>query len=547
MLRCLSVLAALSALLPAQLPVGAFTAVPNEIVFPWPPGSGGQVRSLDGAFWSSTDIRSAIGIRGTTLARANAPAVTPIVTQIDVGAPAVDSVVLPGAGLPGPESRDALLVSVLGGAELRFACTDAAGGVVVLPVAHPGWQRASMMQSLPVGNAVHVAARSQGGTELLRTTYDRTQGMFTQQPSLALGETIRDLCVVDFDDDQLPDVAVLTDSALRVYDLGGTAIHTSLLAHPGGAVEPLPQPSRRGGLALLRRNAANAGWELVHILDGVVSPAEPVAVGVANFVLGGLSTGDMNGDGLFDVAIQDNANKVRLVRVDGSTPSHFAPPATEPLVTIVGPTAVQAAANLCDYDYDGVADLLVPFVATDGVYSVCLKVGLRSLFGPALTPDEILMESFYDRDEYDNYTFLLGLDVTNLTAFDSMTITYYSATESVNLGKTQFAEQFLQTYHAIEGFAPSMFDPSKIDFPALTFFLVQFKSTTNTQQKPIFMFGATVDNDESSYAASPYMQANMPPGSSPEDVKRNPPAGTGGGRKKIGLIYPQRGIPVHLL
>lgn len=548
MLRCLLVLAVTSAMLRAQLPAGAATAVPDEIQFAWPLGSGGQVRSLDGAFWSNTDLRSAIGIRGTTLGRANAPAVTPIVTQIDVGAPVIDSVVLPEAGLPGPENRDALLLSVLGGDELRFACTDAAGGLVVLSVAHPGWQRANMMQSLQVGTVVHVAARSQGGTDLLRTTYDRTQGMFAQQPGLALGESIRDLCVIDFFDDGLADIAVLTDSALRVYDVNGSVIHTSLLSHPGGAVEPLPEPANRGGLALLRRNGANNGWELVRIADGVDGAPAAVAVGVPDFALGGLGTGDVNGDGVFDVAVQNAANQVRLVRNDETTGSHFADPATEPLVSIAGPTAAQGQANLCDYDYDGVADLLVPFVAANGVHSVHLEVGLRSLFGPALTLDPILMDSYYEVESVPNRIFRLGLDLSDLAGFDTMTVTWFSAEETNNLGKTEFAEQILPTLSyavsAFTGFAEAAIDVNDIDHPHLAFFVVQFKSASNPKQKPIFLGGTTVEDNEALPAAtSAYLTANLPQGGSEKEVKRTSPSG---GRKRIGIILPQRGIPAHL-
>lgn len=554
MKRNLVLLAALSMPLPlcAQLPPGSGTAIPAENVIPWPTNLGaGPVRKLVGALLNDVNHRAAVGLRGPVAATAVAPAITPYITGMDLGASVIDCVTLPGAGLgpPGGQHRDALLCSVIADDELRFVWTNAGGELQKTPVSHPTWDRASMLNAFADATGITVAGRSLAGTSVVVTHFDRTTTTFTELPPIPVGALIRDLCVFDANDDGVPDVAVMTDTQVQFHSLLGGTPSTRSLAHPGGAVEPLPEPGRRGGLALLQRNAANDGWELIRLLDGVADAAVAVAIdGVANFTLTAMTSGDTTGDGLSDVALQNAGNSVLLVKNDPSATPRFANASSGPLLTVGDPGDVQQAASVCDYDYDGNPDVLVPGTTATGVPFLWLATGTRSRFAPEQNlPGNILAVCEHGGVLGSN-TFRLCLTLDDyLAGFDGVTVTYYSAVEGPGLGTTYFAEKVdsgeypMDLGQGNQLTADIELDVDWIDRPAVLFLTVQFHKTDNYTEKPIFLAGGTIDNLMVTQATSAYLAANQVPQTEPRNIER-----VQGGRQQIGLIFPQRSLPAHI-
>jgi hypothetical protein len=164
--------------------------------------------------------------------------------------------------------HDALLFSGLTGVDLGVAWSGQTGepgrhsrdavGLVALDLAERTQGRHRRRRRRQVVRRDHAAAHA------LRT------GFLRAGAGVEIGATIRDLCFVDYNEDEVADVAVLTDTELRIVDLTGTTLFSLALAAPGGAIEPVPQLTQRHSLALLRRKVAPAGWELVHISQAAV-------------------------------------------------------------------------------------------------------------------------------------------------------------------------------------------------------------------------------------------------------------------------------------
>ncbi|HEX5052075.1 MAG TPA: hypothetical protein VFZ65_09905 [Planctomycetota bacterium] len=546
-------------LLSAQTPPAGPSAVPTENMIPWPAGLGsGVLRKVVGLFWDSVDHPSAIAVRGTATARAIDPAITSYIEPFS-GEMVIDCVKLPHAGLLGPPS-DGLLMSVLGGAELRFGYVDGNGIPQFLPLSFPEWLRASAMAVLADGTGIDIAARSMTGNQLLRLRYDYQQRAFAQLAPLTLTETIRDLCVIDFDGDGLGDVAVLTDSHVRIYDVNGGVAFSMQLAHAGGAIEPVPEPGQRGALALLQRNAANDGWQLLHITRFEIQPPVDILIDGASFTLGGLVSGDLDDDGDYDLAIQNGDTKVLLVRnhVDPTVvpaAPHF--DSTDTRVLIAGnQIGVQTSACMVDSDFDGAADLIAAVQANNGQGYLVVRTALRSLFeiDAEYYPD-IFTDSFH---ELVNGEKTMRLNLCNLGGLSSdytqVEVTYYTASEQA-VTEGGYASEVTATTQQIEPGAQDMtietpMAAANIDNPQLLFVKVQFSNPNIIKAKPTFLAGATIDDDlvwgQTLDISSAYLSAHRLPDTTEMQVKRelqDPNNPNNQGRQQIGLIGAQKSLP----
>jgi hypothetical protein len=544
---------ALSSFSTAQLPPGSATAKPFEHVVEWGVGGPGQVRSLARALFSSVDLPSAVGVRGTTLGRANAPAVVNQVSAIDVGVAVADSVVMPQAGLQGAEPRDAVLATALSGAELRFVCLDANGVVQRIPIAHPAMFRATQLCAMRAGDIVYVAGRSQNGLQVARGAYDRLQGAYTVLPSLTVSQPIRDLAFADFGNDNVPEVAVLDDASLKVYDFGGVAVFTHVLPHAGGAVEPLAETANRGGLVLLRRNVAGSGWELVRVMHGVADTAVPLVISGQSLDHRALAAGDTNGDGYSDVAVRAGVNTVLIARNEPSVTPQFRDAATEPVVTVCSTLDTLGALGFGDYDYDGVVDLTACFVTPAGKAKVFFKFGLRSLFGVTREVASLFDHCYYEADEQ----WSLGVNIPDADSYDTLTVTYFKAFENAQLGKTEFAEKLSVHTYDLSGLSGTVLFGTSISGvvfeggvkgPGLLFAMAQLSKQGDKTQKPIHCGGGAANVAENPAAQSPWLDANKAPGEPEKEIRRetpvNPPLPPG--RKRIGSFSPVPLVPGHI-
>jgi hypothetical protein len=535
-LLALSITLSLAVAAAAQLPPGSHTAAPDEHMIEWPAGLGtGTLRKAVGLFWDNVDQLAAVGLRGTTTGLAMAPAITPSISLLDPGAQVVDVVTLTRAGLPGLQNRDALLMTALG-YDLLFAATDASGAMHVVPVAHPGWLRASQLTALADATGIDVVARSMAGNVVLRTRYDYATAAFTPMGSLPFGQQVRDLCLVDYDGDSINDVAVLTDSALGIYSVGGALLHSVALAHSGGAVDLAPDLVERDQLALLRRNAGDDGWEVVHIGNGTSEPGVAVSID-GDFSLVGMTSGDLDGDGDFDLAVQDAGTSVRIVENTGASP-HFT---AGPLLTIGNVGGVQSPAGARDYDYDGAADLLVPLAGGDGKSYLVLDKGLAAVID-AQAP--VFGDIFGDPSFYEqNGTFVLWLVIPDyLTAFDKIAITAYTAPEG---GDAAYVRDLIADNRSAPGQLavdiPEIPEGS-IEHPNILYLKVQFYDSTEAAppQKPIFLTGGTVKNDAGYYSMT-YLEhpSRKLPGATTKKIKQN----SNPGRIWIGGYVAQSFLP----
>lgn len=528
------------------LPPGARTFAPHEKMIPWPAELGtGPVRDVVGAFWHTNNTLSAVGLRGTAAGIAVAPAITSAVRPLDLTTIAADAVTLPLAEGPGSTQHDVLLFSGLPGVDLGLAWSGPTGDPVVSLVTQSGWSRATKLTVRRDGTGFDVIGKAFSGSTLLRTRYE--QGVFVPVPDVAIGATIRDLCFIDYDQDANGDAAVLTDTELRIVDVAGTTLFSLALAAPGGAIAPVPQFTLRNSLALLRRTLAPAGWELVHISQAAVEPPQAVTLLVADFVVGGMGSGDFDGDAIYDLAIQDGGNTVRLVRNQGAGPQpHFAGANLIEPVTIGSLGGVQAQASVRDYDHDGCADLLVPLAAAGSNWLV-LSGGTRTRFNLAAeTLPNIFGEFAHEIDPSD--VLQLRLLTEHMTDFAKLSIFGYTAHEDdlqpPNPGYA--TERF-----AIEGMPMAdlvamqseVWPPlagEDIHYRNLLFVQVQLFDEAGLQ-RPSFFTGGTINHGGGPTPWSDYLTANAFDGADPQNITRKDDPG----RKIIGFHVRQKVLPIR--
>jgi hypothetical protein len=531
--------------LPAQLPPGTRTFAPGEIMIPWPADLGtGPIRDLVGVFWHTNDNLSAFGLRGTASGLAVAPGISSGFRPVSLGTIAADVVTLPLAAGVGSTQHDALLFSGLPPVDLGIAFCDANGEPDVTLFTHTGWSRATMLTTRVDGTGIDVIGKAFSGSTLLRTRYE--QGVFVQLPDVAIGAVIRDLCFVDYDQDAYGDAAVLTDTELRIVDAAGNTLFTSPLAAPGGAIEPVPQIAQRNSVALLRRKVAPAGWELVHISQAAVEAPQAVTLLVADFVLNGFGSGDFDGDGIWDVAIQDGGNSVRLVKNQGVAP-HFAnADAVDPL-TVGNLGGVQGQASVRDYDHDGCADLLVP-LAVGGSNWLVLKKGMRSHVLPvALTYGEMFMELLHETAG--DGTLAIRLATDEMGPFKKVVVLGYTVHEDaippdggVSALPEFDARLSVDDLEASGGQITGELDGERIHYRRLLFLHLQLFDDEGVL-RPSFVTGGTIDNDGATVPSSGYCEANAIGGAMLQPIKRTPPSG--GERFTIGLHVWQQNLPIR--
>jgi hypothetical protein len=517
-------------------------------MIPWPAAIGsGPLRKVEGLFFDNVEHPAAIGLRGTTGGIAIAPGVTPYVGPIDLGAPIFDLVRLQSAGWGLPQSRDALLVSGFALDELRYVETLEDGTVDVQSFAHTGWRRASMMHAVTDATGIEIAARSSNGLKLLRTRYDFGMETFVQLPPLPLGSAIRDLSLIDYDGNGTMEVAVLNDTHLKVYAVGGTELLSRVLNHPGGAVETLHENGMPDALALLRRNGNDDGWQLSYIQYTKADEVQPLRINGSDFDFTSMVSGDMDGDGDSDVAVQDAL--VRLTVVHNNTTGGDHLPTNDPLEIIVGHLAgTQGPASVRDYDYDGAADLLVPVESTAGdsylVKVTSLKPAAIAQGALAASPSiflKVLHEKNPDQLKLSLFTGHLVNDYNNVTV-----TTYISSESALEFGYADQADQVtfaVTSDHQSSQTLILSIAGQDIDYDKILFLKIQFSSDSNHAIKPTFLAAMTIDDDHTSTTGNAltgtYIPENLAPGASLIDASRT----IGHGRVRIGAFGKQKSLP----
>jgi hypothetical protein len=228
----------------------------------------------------------------------------------------------------------------------------------------PTWAGAPLIEVHTMINTVAVLGVMPDG-RTVRTLY-RVDDQWFEQPMLVSPETIRDLCVFEFDGGGQIEVAVATDSALWVYDSTGELRQSFPV---GDAVSVAIGRIRlkysvRDGVAWLITRTQGV-QQLIVLSPTGITPPEHLAY--APLVVD-LETGDIDGDGDWDIVFShttDHNAMVLMNHSDGWTTSFDKDTPAGLRIIKFGPKGLlapdnQTRPNLGDVDGDGDADLLLP-------------------------------------------------------------------------------------------------------------------------------------------------------------------------------------------
>ena len=273
-----------------------------------------------------------------------------------------------------------LLAQPLGGWALEGGSPGAQGAAAVAAADVNGDNRPDLLVPDYNAGGVTVLLRQPGG------------GFVAEAGKPATGANPRDLAVADFNADGRPDTAVT--------NLGSGTV-TVLLRQPGGGFaaesgSPIPVGTQPNGIVARDLNGdgrpdlavANYGSDSVTVLlrqpggGFAPDPASPVAVGDGPI---GIVAPDVNGDGIPDLAVANNAAgtvSVLLRRAAGS----YDPDAGSPIGLPANPSGVASG----DVDADGRPDLVVTSDQAN-VLNVLLNTTPRpapaaAAAGPGVTP-----------------------------------------------------------------------------------------------------------------------------------------------------------------
>lgn len=199
--------------------------------------------------------------------------------------------------------RSAVLCATADGLQ-RYDCTHGSIGTKVPIDGSDVWAGASALDARTFGDTTYVAGRAADGT-LLVSILDGTR---MQSPVVvAAAGTILDLCLLDWDGDEKPEVAAVASGGLVVFDASGSL----LLFVPGtalvGRVARLPLDGRDDLLFAAREPVSGACF--LFAIHGVVSgtnvphfdgPFLAPGTDVSDLVVA-----DCDGDGLDDAVLAD--------------------------------------------------------------------------------------------------------------------------------------------------------------------------------------------------------------------------------------------------
>lgn len=276
------------------------------------------------------------------------------------------SVCPPDVGL----TRGTLLVADAVG--LHEYLLDPAGSAWASQLLAASWAGATVIEVRTMPSTVGVLGLM-SDRRTVRCLY-RMDGQWFEQPMLVSPEVVRDLCVFEFDGGGQIEIAVATDSALWVYDATGSLRQTFPV---GDAVSVaigriVLSKSARDGLAWIVTRDEGVQQLLVLSPAGIMPPKHlaymPLVVD--------METGDVNGDGNWDVVLSHTTDHTALVLPnlgDGWT-TQFEPskPGGVRLIQF-GPAGKPAPDNrarpsLGDLDSDGDTDMSFPVQSTGEMF-----------------------------------------------------------------------------------------------------------------------------------------------------------------------------------
>ena len=267
-------------------------------------------------------------------------------------------------------------------------------GAFLAPVALPVGTRNPMdaaLGDLTGQGMVAVAVAADGGSDLLLFVQDATPGTFKAPVSLPVGGVPTATAMADLDGDGLLDLVVATTGNLVSVLLQDPANPGSFLPHVDYPVGSHPVSLKLAALAgsgLPDIVTANFGTDLVPTTLGLSvlahDPAHPggflpaVTSDAGDYGSTCVAVGDLNGDGLLDIAVAnygllDTPGSVSVFLQDPAHPGAFLAPTLYP--GIVGPGSVAIG----DLNGDGLADLAI----ADGDVVVRHQLaGQPGVFGP---------------------------------------------------------------------------------------------------------------------------------------------------------------------
>ncbi len=267
----------------------------------WPAGSwgGGTVtRVLTGDFTGDL-YRDLVLLDGDELVLAFGPAV--FTARSPLGDGVVDACALPGAA---PGGFDGLFASDILGWRRTWIDYTMQPSVRTSAVVNEDWAEAQSLQLLSTNGPPSVVALDAAGTRVLRLT--DPFGSPSSSEILSLGSVVGlALAVVDWNSAGAPELAVLHDEGLDVYDIASpsTPIKSFTLASPstpleGGALVAFRQAGRTAGRLAAVIEPAAAPAEL-WVFDAVEVESGPLETGTPAVAVSepyGLAAGDLDGD-----------------------------------------------------------------------------------------------------------------------------------------------------------------------------------------------------------------------------------------------------------
>jgi hypothetical protein len=214
------------------------------------------------------------------------------------------------------------------------------------------------------------------GTETIGLLAGLGDGRFADPATLYSGSPARVVRVADFNQDGVPDLAVLTGDGVSIYLGNGNGGFLPRLDY-GAGTDPtdlsVADITGDGRLDLLVGNAEGDVLILVGNGDGTFRPFEPVKAAIA------LAVADLTGNGVPDFIFADQSLD-RVTVVYGPTPESSASP--QVIANQSSGLLAPGAVELADLNGDGIPDLIV---ANSGGNDVLVYPGLgNGQFGPSV-------------------------------------------------------------------------------------------------------------------------------------------------------------------
>ena len=401
---------AIAALAAAVLP--AASAQTTHLQTPWPADpafSAGDFEQIVAGRFHRDDLgRSAVVRRGGRLFLAYQPA---LFRHVTVAGPDGVTAMSTVEGLPGRRDR----LAVVDATGLWLASFDGQG-FVAEGTANPSFAGASLVGSAPAtfgATSGHAIAALVGANTIVTGWQSSTSTtVATTATFAALGGTVFDVAMVDYDADTAPEIAVLHSGGMTVHDGDGTVVQDFAIPIDGGRIT-----ASNGVAAVVAEYAGTSSLLLAFgttlVPCGMFAPGTDV-IGVAAV--------DVDGDGDVEV-VASTSDAVSLVHgMSGAAILTSSATVLDHHTSGMSPTpGVLSNAAPCfdDVNHDGSADLLIPDAATDSLIAI-VSAHAVMLSIPAADPEpSVSVEGpilIYDDTDESETDVILELDVSAMLA-----------------------------------------------------------------------------------------------------------------------------------